>query len=75
MSRKCSWVVAGWRGKGNSKKKEYLKRYMWTKIGDNNDDQNSKILLDGLLKEMKSSEINKANEMVQLCNDKNFKGC
>ena len=60
---------------GNGVKKDYLKSYMWAKIGADNDDPNSKILLDGLLKEMKSSEINKANEMVQLCNDKNFKGC
>jgi TPR repeat protein len=60
---------------GNGVKKDYLKSYMWAKIGADNDDQNSKIMLDGLLKEMNGSEINKANEMVQVCNDKNFKGC
>tara|TARA_B100000989_G_scaffold244282_1_gene191353 strand:+ start:84 stop:575 length:492 start_codon:yes stop_codon:yes gene_type:complete len=60
---------------GNGVKKNYLKSYMWAKIGSDNDDQNSKLLLGELLKEMKSSEINKANEMVRSCNDKNFKGC
>jgi hypothetical protein len=48
---------------------------MWAKIGADNNDQNSKILLDGLLKEMSNSEIDKANKLVQECNNKEFKGC
>ena len=60
---------------GNGIKKDFIKSYMWAKIGADNDDQNSKILLDGLLKEMSNSEINKANALVQECNNKEFKGC
>jgi hypothetical protein len=60
---------------GNGIKKDFIKSYMWAKIGADNDDQNSKILLDGLLKEMSNSEINKANALVQECNNKEFKRC
>ena len=60
---------------GNGIKKDFIKSYMWAKIGADNDDQNSKILLDGLLKEMSKSEINKANALVQECNNKEFKSC
>ena len=60
---------------GNGIKKDFIKSYMWAKIGADNDDQNSKILLDGLLKEMSNSEINKANALVQECNYKEFKRC
>ncbi len=60
---------------GNGIKKDFIKSYMWAKIGADNDDQNSKILLDGLLKEMSNSEINKANALVQECNNKEFKSC
>ena len=60
---------------GNGIKKDFIKSYMWAKIGADNDDQNSKILLDGLLKEMSKSEINKANALVQECNNKEFKRC
>jgi len=60
---------------GNGIKKDFIKSYMWAKIGADNDDQNSKILLDGLLKEMSNSEIDKANALVQECNNKEFKRC
>ena len=60
---------------GNGIKKDFIKSYMWAKIGADNDDQNSKILLGGLLKEMSNSEINKANALVQECNYKEFKRC
>jgi len=60
---------------GNGIKKDFIKSYMWAKIGADNDDQNSKILLDGLLKEMSNSEIDKANALVQECNNKEFKSC
>ena len=60
---------------GNGIKKDFIKSYMWAKIGADNDDQNSKILLDGLLKEMSNSEINKANALVQECNNNEFKRC
>ena len=48
---------------------------MWAKIGSNNNDQNSKLLLDGLIKEMNDSEINQAEILVTECNNKNFIGC
>ena len=60
---------------GNGIKKDFIKSYMWAKIGADNDDRNSKILLNELLKEMSNSEINKANALVQECNNKEFKRC
>ena len=60
---------------GNGIKKNFVRSYMWAKIGADNNDQNSKVLLDGLLKEMSSSEIDKANKLVRECNNKEFKGC
>ena len=60
---------------GNGIDKNFVRSYMWAKIGADNNDQNSKILLDGLLKEMSNSEIDKANKLVQECNNKEFKGC
>ena len=60
---------------GNGVKKNFVRSYMWAKIGADNNDQNSKILLDGLLKEMSSSEIDKANKLVRECNNKEFKSC
>ena len=60
---------------GNGVEKDYVKSYMWAKIGSDNDDQNSKLLLDGLIKEMSASEISKAEILVKECNDKNFIGC
>ena len=60
---------------GNGIKKDYLKSYMWAKIGADNDDQNSKLMMDGLIKEMSNSDIDKANALVKECNDKNFIGC
>ena len=60
---------------GNGINKNFVRSYMWAKIGADNNDQNSKILLDSLLKEMSNSEIDKANKLVQECNSKEFKGC
>ena len=60
---------------GNGVDKNFVRSYMWAKIGADNNDQNSKVLLDGLLKEMSSSEIDKANKLVRECNNKEFKGC
>ena len=60
---------------GKGVEKDYLKSYMWAKIGSNNDDQNSKLLLDGLIKEMNDLEINQAEILVTECNNKNFIGC
>ena len=60
---------------GNGIDKSFVRSYMWAKIGADNNDQNSKVLLDGLLKEMSSSEIDKANKLVRECNNKEFKGC
>ena len=60
---------------GNGIPKDFLKSYMWAKIGADNDDQNSKLMLNGLVKEMSNSDLDKANALVKECNNKNFIGC
>tara|TARA_B100001248_G_C27296264_1_gene414941 strand:- start:326 stop:817 length:492 start_codon:yes stop_codon:yes gene_type:complete len=52
----------------NGVEKDFLKSYMWAKIRSDNDVQNIKLLLDGLIKEMNKAEI-----LVKECNNKNFR--